>query len=212
MTPISDAERLTASLALSCALHAALFFTPYLGASTSASRAAVLGGQNMAPPRTLEATLVLARQSAFAAAELSPLPAPGGSAAAAAAERAAGEETRPALERTSGIGLLPIAAPTYYSSDELTKRAQPASEPELDGPELLPILASGKIVLKLWIDEGGDVLAVDIEKSDLPGVFSNAAVTAFRKLRFLPGEINGRRVRTVMRIEVTYDDGGKTQP
>lgn len=130
----------------------------------------------------------------------------------ASAERMANEEPRPALDRTEGIGLLPIPAPTYYTTDQLTKRPQPTAEAELDTPEIWPILASGTIVLKLWISELGDVIAVDVEKTDLPETFSSTAVAAFRRLRFTPGEIDGRPVGTMMRIEVTYDDSRTPPP
>jgi hypothetical protein len=46
----------------------------------------------------------------------------------------------------------------------------------------------------------------------LPIAISRSAVAAFGNLRFVPGEINGRRVRTMMRIEVTYDDGPQLSP
>jgi TonB family protein len=212
MNRASDFKRLFASLVVSCLLHAALVFMPYLGVSTSASRPAVQGGQKLNPPRTLEATLALEKKSDFAAAEVFPESAEGGSMADASAERVADEETRPAQDRTEGIGLLPIPAPTYYTTDQLTKRPRPTAEAELDTPEIGPIIASGTIILKLWISELGSVVSVDVEKTNLPEIFSSTAVAAFRNLRFVPGEINGQRVGTVMRIEVTYDDGRKPPP
>lgn len=190
-------------MAISCLLHAALFFVPYLGVSTSPSRPAVQGRQN----GTLNARLALEKQFVFA--EASPATAERRSAAKAAAERMANEEPNPASERAVGIGLLPLPAPTYYTTDRLSKRPQPTAEAELDTAETWPIPAAGTIILKLWISEFGDVVSVDIEKTDLPELFSRTAVAAFNKLRFVPGEINGQRVRTVMRIEVIYSDGPK---
>lgn len=128
------------------------------------------------------------------------------------AERMANEEPRPALDRAVGIGLLPIPAPTYYTTDQLTKRPQPIAAAELDAPEIKPIVASGTIILKLWINELGNVISVDVEKTDLPEIFSRAAVAAFEHLHFVPGELNGQRVGTMMRIEITYDDGRRPPP
>lgn len=130
----------------------------------------------------------------------------------APAERMANEEPRPALDRAMGIGLLPIPAPTYYTTDQLTKRPQPVGAVELDGPEIRPILASGTIILKLWINELGDVISVDVEKTDLPDIFTRTAVAAFEQLHFVPGELNGQRVGTMMRIEISYDDGRRPTP
>jgi hypothetical protein len=124
----------------------------------------------------------------------------------------ASEEPRPGLNRTEGIGLLPIPAPTYYTTDQLTKRPRPTAEAELDTPETKPIFAAGTIIMKLWINELGDVIAVDVEKTDLPEIFSRTAVAAFRNLRFIPGEINGQPVGTMMRIEVVYNDGRMPAP
>ena len=115
-------------------------------------------------------------------------------------------------ERAAGIGLLPIPAPAYYTTDQLTKRPQPTSDPRLDVPEFGPVFASGKVILKIWINELGAVKTVDVEKSDVPEAIAATAAAAFGKLRFLPGEINGRPVGTLMRIEVTYDDGTRPPP
>jgi hypothetical protein len=43
----------------------------------------------------------------------------------------------------------------------------------------------------------------------VPETVSATAAAAFGKLRFVPGEIDGRRVRTLMTIEVAY---GKRPP
>jgi outer membrane biosynthesis protein TonB len=209
MKPASDSKRLLASLLVSCLLHAALVFMPYLGVSTSASRPGVQGGQKLEPARILNATLALDKIPAVTVAEDST---EGASVADSSTHRMANEEPRPALDRALGIGLLPIPAPTYYTTDQLTKRPQPTAEAELDTPEIWPIVASGTIILKLWISELGDVIAVDVEKTDLPEIFSRTAVAAFKQLHFVPGELNGRRVGTMMRIEVTYDDGRKPPP
>ena len=68
-------------------------------------------------------------------------------------------------------------------------------------------MASGKLVLKLWINELGLIADIAVEQSGLPEAFSRTAVAAFKDLRFAPGERNGLAVGTVMRIEVNYDDG-----
>ena len=130
----------------------------------------------------------------------------------ASADHMADAQPRPALNPTEGIGLLPIPAPTYYTTDQLTKRPQPTAEAELDAPEIWSVDASGTIILKLWINELGDVISVDVEKTDLPEIFSQTAVAAFRHLHFVPGELNGQRVGTMMRIEITYDDGRRPPP
>ena len=128
------------------------------------------------------------------------------------ARRAGEEEPRPAAERALGADLLPIPAPAYYTTDQLTKRPQPTSQPTLLAPELGPAIPSGKVILKLWINELGNVASVEVEKSELPEAISATAAAAFGKLRFVPGQINGRPVGTLMRIEVIYYDGAGPLP
>ena len=163
--------RLFACFALSCLLHAGVIFTPYLGASSSAYQPAVEGGRKPAPARVLSVTLEAEKEknSAFTVAAV---PTDGESMAASPFEHASKEQPRPPLERTEGVGLLPLPAPVNYTTDQLTKRPQPVGAAELDTPEIRPIIASGTIVLKLWINELGTVTSVDVEKSDLPEMFS----------------------------------------
>jgi protein TonB len=207
-TPWSDDTdaallRLLAALALSCLLHAAVVFLPYLGKSTIETRFALSARQKPAP--VINATLAPAGEHQHSAANAPPrrdlvpdLP---------AAEQPA-DAAQPAPQpRTEGAGLLPLAAPVYYSTDQLSKRPQPLAAADLDAPEIRPLVASGRMVLELWINEFGVVTDVTVEKNELPEVFSRTAVAAFKALRFVPGERNGQPVRTLMRIEVTYDDG-----
>ncbi|MSQ63588.1 MAG: TonB family protein, partial [Betaproteobacteria bacterium] len=90
---------------------------------------------------------------------------------------------------------------------QLTQRPRPTTEPRLDVPEIGPMFASGKVILRVWINELGNVDSVDVEKSELAAAVAATAAAAFGKQRFVPGEINGRPVGSMMRIEVTYDDG-----
>lgn len=122
-------------------------------------------------------------------------------------ERGATEELSSSQVHTEGANVLPIPAPTFYTTDQLSKRPQPTAEAELDAPEIRPIIASGKMILKLWINELGEVIDVEVERTELPEAFSRTAVAAFRRLHFSAGERHGQRVGSVMRIEVSYDDG-----
>jgi TonB family protein len=104
------------------------------------------------------------------------------------------------------IEALPDSLLTYYSSEQLTKKPLVVHEEDLESKETHDIKANGKIILLLFIDEQGYVRSAKIERSDLPDVFSDAAVKAFTKFRFSPGEIDGVAVKSSMRIEVKYED------
>ena len=203
-------KRFLAALTVSCLLHAALVLMPYLGTSAAISWPVVRGAKKLGPARVLNVRLV--ELEAGPAATTAGNAAAGAGAAEQPAKRAPEEEARPAAERAAGVGLLPIPAPAYYTTDQLTKRPQPTSDPRLDVPEIGPIFATGKVVLKIWINEIGKVNSVEVEKSDLPDAMTRAAAAAFGQLRFLPGEILGRPVGSVMRIEVSYDEGARPPP
>ena len=209
MNPKSNSKHFYAALMVSCLLHAALVIMPYLGASLAVSRPAVHGAQKPSRARILNATLV---RESEPAAQVAANSAGGASPADLPARPMVNAEPRPVPDPTMGIDVLPISAPTYYTTDQLTKRPQAISDPKLDVPEIEPIFASGKVILKLWINELGTVISVDLEESDLPEAVSATAVAAFGKLRFVPGEINGRPVGAMMRIEVTYDNNTTPPP
>ena len=108
--------------------------------------------------------------------------------------------------RTDGAGLLPFPGPVYYTTDQLSKRPEAVSVAELDTAATQPFIVKGTVVLKLRIDERGQVADVEVETSDLPAIFAETAANAFRNSLFTPGERNGQKVNTLMRIEVRWDD------
>ncbi len=192
-----NTTRLIAALLASCLVHAAAVVLPYLGSNSRES------GQKSL--RTLSATLTsMAKTSASAPHRSAQDRNPQETARSANIAPDTPQEPRP---RRDGVDLLPVPAPLYYTTDQLTKHPQPLSEAALDTPEVTPIIASGKLILKLWISNQGEVVEVEVEKSELPEAFSRAAIRAFRQLRFAAGERHGLPVGSVMRIEVSYVDG-----
>lgn len=95
----------------------------------------------------------------------------------------------------------------YFPTDQLTVRPYPLTvlddpgvlEPELDG-------RGDRVVLKVWISDSGEVTGTETEFTDMPARVHDAVVAAFRRMRFMPGEIDGRRVGSTMKIEMTYKD------
>jgi TonB family protein len=199
----AEESRLLAALLASFLLHLAVLILPLLGERNPEYRLALKGGQKM--PYFLNATLVMAGEHRFSAetlqAEGETVP------HASVPARADGEQLQPEQPSASGAGLLPTAALAYYTPDQLTKRPQPIAKPDLDPPEIKPIIASGKLVLKLWINDRGRVARVDVESSSLPENFTRTAVAAFQELRFEPGQRDGQAVGSVLKIEVDYEDG-----
>ena len=181
-------RRLVAAVVVSCMFHVSLLAAAYLGASSRESPIFAAKGQT--PPRPFHASLKPPTQIKPEIVRKSAVP----------------------LASSEGIGVLPFSAPPFYPTNQLSKRPQPLGSADLDAPEISLIVASGRMILKLWIDESGEVVDVDIEKTDLPAAFSRTAQAAFKRLRFTPGERGGVRVGSVMRIEVNYDDGRVAAP
>ena len=96
----------------------------------------------------------------------------------------------------------------YYPVDQLTVRPIPLSEmesPDFDMP-MQDRLAS--VVIDVSISELGEVVSVRPVISGLPDNYTESLVTAFSRLRFKPGEIDGRRVGSLLRIELTAENLG----
>ncbi len=95
----------------------------------------------------------------------------------------------------------------YFPTDQLTVRPYPLTVLE-DPGALEPELESrgDRVVLKVWISDFGEVTGMETEFTDMPARVHEAVVAAFRRMRFMPGEIDGRRVGSIMRIEMTYKD------
>ena len=100
----------------------------------------------------------------------------------------------------------PSLDPIFFPADQLTVRPRIVEIGEFDNEQTLAVVASGKLILKLWINEQGRVVEAMIEESDLPGVLGEAARKVFFEAQFVPGERGGLPVGATIRLEVSYDD------
>ncbi|MEF8698211.1 MAG: TonB family protein [Candidatus Accumulibacter sp. UW26] len=95
----------------------------------------------------------------------------------------------------------------YFSPAELTVAPLLQEAPLIEAPEN-PDSANagvGKVLLRVLVAADGAVDRVELESSDLPAAFADAAVAAFARLRFRPGEIDGVAVSSERRFEVRFD-------
>lgn len=206
---LSDTRRLIAALALSCLAHSAMVILPYLGESRQQATAAI---QERLAPLTLAAILVdgasLGRPKPRPPQAARPQAPPPVVKKDARTMRKAGIEAREAEIEDKGrkASGLPFPAPRYYPASELDKRPRLLTPIELDPPEIRRVMASGKIILLLWINDLGQVVETAVEDNELPEIFSEAARSVFLHARFVPGELHGQAVNSLMRIEISYDD------
>ncbi len=94
-------------------------------------------------------------------------------------------------------------APRYLAAHELDRRPQILSHVEPHFPALA-LVPTGRVVLRLYIDETGAVDAVAAESADRTGAFEAAAREAFAAARFLPGIKDGVPVKALVRLEVLF--------
>lgn len=198
-------------LTCSCALHLFILFFPMFGT--------VGGFIAPAPPTSQQApssfSVTLAPFDRLRAEDRHPPAASAVSAVSAASAEMPAPEPRPATKdplraresRMDTVDRLPLPGVIYYPTSFLTVRPQPLGEVDLDPPRTRPIVASGKVILKLWINPLGRTTKVAVESTQLSDIFVEVAVAAFEGLRFKPGELHSQKVGSVMRIEITYDDG-----
>lgn len=93
----------------------------------------------------------------------------------------------------------------YFSVSELD--AIPKSQRDIDlyPTELRNFKhGSGKIVLRLWIDETGRVTKVEPVSSGLPDIFAEVAARTFMQADFLPGRKNGLAVKSKVEAVLSY--------
>lgn len=114
-------------------------------------------------------------------------------------------EAPPAQEHSLTDGTpapLGIPLPHYYGPREVEVRARPVREIDLEPPEVRNFPGQGKLVLLLWINESGTVDRVDIDSSEVAEALRKIIVDQFRQAAFTPAQLDGKAVKSRMKIEV----------
>lgn len=70
----------------------------------------------------------------------------------------------------------------------------------------LPSVPAQSAVLRLLINESGDIDRVEIEETFLPEYAAHIVTDTFSKIKFHPGKINDIPVKSQLRIVVTLED------
>ncbi len=107
----------------------------------------------------------------------------------------------------------PPASPRYYQTSELDVHPgiKVRVHPEYPAQAARRGL-SGKVVIRLYINEKGGVDRVETLRAQPPGVFERSAESAFRAARFAPGMKDEHPVKTQMTIEVNYESPPPAPP
>ena len=91
----------------------------------------------------------------------------------------------------------------YVSPEELTERPVALERTELYLPD--DLMASGAVVLRLYIGTNGMVERVDVTKSQLPPAYGAIAAQMFLQRNFSPGRIGNKPVPTFTEVEVEFN-------
>ena len=110
----------------------------------------------------------------------------------------------PVRERNIGL-----AVKYYFRRSELSSFPQALTNPNIRLPENDDPRIIGAVRLRLFISEKGEVDDIKIVNSSLPDIYDAASVAGYKSVRFVPGEINGKAVRSQIEVEVdlTVDPG-----
>lgn len=117
-----------------------------------------------------------------------------------------GTDNSPLSQKSPKLGL-EVPEVRYFSSDLLTVRPYPLTH--LESPDLRESVLNGnegRVVLRVWVSDAGEVAATETEFTDMPTALSESIVAAWQRMRFMPGEIDGKAVGSVLRIEMTYEE------
>jgi len=113
-------------------------------------------------------------------------------------------------QATSTEDLAPSAA--TQAKDEYLPRSKLSQPPRALGmidipfPPGVPTPGRYKAVLALYIDEQGVVRRVKVDDAALPAAYESAARVSFQTASFQPGELNGHPVKSLIHVEVVFDD------
>lgn len=198
---------LLAFVLASVGLHAAVLGTPWLGTAAVAPGGAV--------PR---AVLVQVGAAAAAPVALKSMEAEVGPLQAIADDAApvAAESVPPELQLAQApLPTLQLAAPadTEPGADDIYLPRSRLSVPPLLRSQVALLWPEGgetqsghfRAVLALFIDELGVVQKVRVEGNGLPPALEAVARESFLGASFVPGELQGQAVKSLIRVEVRFD-------
>ena len=137
----------------------------------------------------------------LAAPDGSPDAAPVTSVISAALLPEAAAQERPAPKPAGKATPVPVAQ-RYYRSRELDVVPGIRTRVHPEYPHMAHV--SGKVTIRLYIDEHGTVEHVGILRAEPPGHFEASAQRAFLAARFTPGMKGGVPVKSQLTLQVDY--------
>ena len=99
-----------------------------------------------------------------------------------------------------------VSLPGYYPAGRLSRMPEGIGIFDVQPPAGGDSGIGGKVTLRIWIGAKGGIDSVRVLSSGLPAEYADAALAAFGKMRFTPGEINGVPVPSWLDVVIEYAD------
>lgn len=93
----------------------------------------------------------------------------------------------------------------HYQAEQLSRAPRPLVDIDLNLPEAALLISPGQMRLTLWIDAEGRVVAYRIDATDLPEEYVAAVAETFAATRYAPGELLGRKVASILTLEIEHE-------
>lgn len=117
----------------------------------------------------------------------------------------ASNAAQPAPEENPSRPFIKQPEPHYFRTKELTEKPQVLSDVSPDLGLALTGVPEQTAILRLFINEQGDIDRVVIEHSYLPEELVPLVTDGFSKMKFRPGKIDDTPVKSQLKIEVRLD-------
>lgn len=101
--------------------------------------------------------------------------------------------------------LLP-PAPYYFKSKVLSVKPQVLSDIPMDLGATITSAMPGSAIFRLQINEQGEVDQVIVDETSFSESEQRVVLEAFQKMKFAPGKIDDKAVKSELRIEVVVDE------
>lgn len=105
----------------------------------------------------------------------------------------------------SGSKLQSILNEKYYLLSELDQLPETQTDIDIESLNLLKFAQGGKLELRLWVNEQGQVVNVEVIKSEMPYAFVESAIKLFLQAQFSAGRVNNNPVKFVSKVVIRYE-------
>ena len=95
--------------------------------------------------------------------------------------------------------------PAYFPAKALSRLPEALTDFSPALPDSPEARVGGRLELRLWLDREGRIDRIHLLKTALPEVLDEAALAAFRRMRFRPAEIQGVPVAAWLDTVVEFE-------